>query len=138
MSISNTLRGKVAYRIKRSKMPVFVRQDFKDLAGYDQVGRALKELVGRGLLIKLGYGAYARAKKSSISGNLVPEKPLSDLTKILLKKLGIQAAPSLAQRAYNAGQSTQVPAGRVIGVNRRINRQVGYNGKYISFEKVAS
>ena len=137
MPIKNTLEAKITYRVKRSKAPVFVRDDFKDIGGYDQVGRILRGLVKKGLLISLGYGTYARSKKSSISGNVVPEEPLPELAKKLLKKLGVKIAPSSAERAYNSGISTQVPTGRVIGVKGRIVRRIGYNGRYISFEKVA-
>lgn len=137
MPVKNTLEGKIAYRVKRSKTPVFVRDDFKDIGGYDQVGRILRGLVKKDLLINLGYGTYARSKKSSISGTIVPEKPLPELAKELLKKLGVEAAPSSAEKAYNSGMSTQVPTGRVIGVKGRVARRIGYNGRYISFEKIA-
>ena len=137
MPIKNTLEGKIAYRVKRSRSPVFVRDDFKDIGGYDQVGRILRGLVKKELLISLGYGTYARSKKSSVSGIVVPEKPLPELAKELLKKLGVKVVPSSAERAYNSGKTTQVPTGRVIGVKGRIVRRIGYQGRYISFEKVA-
>ena len=137
MPIKDTLEGKITYRVKRSKIPVFVRNDFKDIGGYDQVGRVLRELVKKDLIISLGYGTYARSKKSSISGKIVPERPLPELAKELLNKLSVKIVQSSAERAYNSGKSTQVPTGRVIGVNGRIVRRIGYNGRYISFEKVA-
>ena len=123
--------------MKRSRDTVFVRQDFSDIGGYDQVGRILKKLVDQERLINLGYGVYARAKTSIISGKPVPEKPLSDLAKEAMRKLGVETAPSKAERRYNEGTSTQVPTGRVIGVKRQVFRRIGYQGKYISFEKVA-
>jgi hypothetical protein len=61
---------------------------------------------------------------------------LPELAKELLNKLGVKIVPSSAERTYNAGTSTQVPTGRVIGVKGRIVRRIGYNGRYISFEKV--
>jgi len=137
MPVKNTLESKITYRVKRSKTPVFVRDDFKDIGGYDQVGRVLRGLVKNDLLIRLGYGTYARSKKSSVSGAIVPEKPLPELAKELLKKLGIKVAPASAEKAYNSGASTQVPTGRVIGVKGRIVRRIGYKGRYVSFEKVA-
>ncbi len=137
MPIKDTLEGKITYRLKRSKSPVFVRDDFKDVGGYDQVGRILRGLVKKDILISLGYGTYARSKRSSISGAVVPERPLPELAKDLLKKLGVKVVPSSAERAYNSGVSTQVPTGRVIGVKGRIVRRIGYNGRYISFEKLA-
>ncbi len=137
MPIKDTLEGRIAYRVKRSKTPVFMRNDFKDIGGYDQVGRILRGLVKKDLLISLGYGTYARSKKSSVSGAVVPERPLPELAKDLLKKLGVKVVPSSAEKAYNSGISTQVPTGRVIGVKGRVVRRIGYNGRYVSFEKVA-
>lgn len=136
MPVKNTLEGKISYRIKRSRAAVFVRQDFEDIGGYDQVGRVLRTLVRKRQLINLGYGAYTRARTSRVSGDLIPEKPISDLAKELLKKLGVKTVPSSAEVAYNTGKSTQVPTGRVIGVKRRVSRRIGYNGKTVSFEKV--
>lgn len=137
MTIKNTLKAKISYRITRNKSSVFVRKDFADLGGYDQIGRVLKQLVNSDFIISLGYGVYARTKKSSISGNIIPEKPLQDLAKEALQKLGINIAPSKAEQSYNQGSSTQVPVGRVIGIKGRVNRKIGYKGKYVSFEKVA-
>lgn len=136
MPIKDTLESKIAYRVKRSKSPVFVRDDFKDIGGYDQVGRILRGLVKKDILVSLGYGTYARSKKSSVSGRVVPERPLPELAKELLKKLGVKVVSSSAERAYNSGLSTQVPTGRVIGVKGRIARRIGYNGRYVSFEKI--
>ena len=137
MPIKATLEGRITYRVKRSRTPVFVRDDFKDIGGYDQVGRILRGLVKKGLLINIGYGTYARSRKSNVSGTVVPEEPLPQLAKKLLKKLGVKVVQSSAEKNYNSGASTQVPTGRVIGVKGRIVRRIGYNGKYISFEKVS-
>jgi Transcriptional regulator, AbiEi antitoxin len=48
-------------RIDRKRGDVFLRADFEDLGGYDQVGRALRQLVRDGRLVKVGQGLYARA-----------------------------------------------------------------------------
>lgn len=137
MPLKGTLESRIAYRVKRSGDVVFMRQDFSDLGGYDQVGRILRQLVEDGLLVSLGYGLYARARKSIISGKIVPEKTLQELTLEALQKMQIKTAPSRAEQAYNSGLSTQVPTGRVVGVKGRISRKIGYDGKFISFEKVA-
>ena len=116
---------------------MFVRQDFADIGGYDQVGRTLRLLVQKGLLIKIGYGVYARTKLSTLSGELIPEKSLPELAREALKKLGIKIMPTEFQRLYMNGISTQVPTGRVIGVQGRITRKIGYKEKYVSYEKCA-
>lgn len=40
------------------------------------MGRVLLALIKKGKLIKIGYGLYAKAKVSSITGNVVPVEPL--------------------------------------------------------------
>jgi len=137
MTIKDTLEGRISYRIKRNASSVFIRDDFADMGGYDQVGRVLRQLAKKELLINLGYGVYARAKKSKLTGNIIPEKSLSELAKEAMKKIGVKTAPSRAEQAYNKGITTQVPTGRVLGVKTRVSRKLGYNGKYVSFEKVA-
>jgi len=63
MTIKQTLEARVSYRIKRSKDSVFIRKDFEDIGGYDQVGRVLRNLVKKNIITKLGYGAYAKVRK---------------------------------------------------------------------------
>tara|TARA_R110002111_G_scaffold82267_1_gene129695 strand:- start:421 stop:834 length:414 start_codon:yes stop_codon:yes gene_type:complete len=137
MPLKNTLESRISYRIRRSKAHVFMREDFSDIGGYDQVGRILRNLVKKECLISIGYGAYARTRKSSINGNYIPDKPIADLARELLKKLGIKTSPSKADTAYNEGISTQVPTGRVIGVKGRVARKIEYNGVSIAYERCA-
>jgi len=122
-------------RIARKKRAVFVRDDFKDISDYDQVGRALRRLTKKGSLIRLGYGVYAKAKKSPINGEAVPVAPLPSLAKEVLQRLGVETTSSRLEEAYNAGQTTQVPTGRLIGVKGRVNRKLGYRGAFISYER---
>ena len=129
-----SLEDRLAYRVNRSRQSVFVRDDFADLGGYDQVGRALRGLVAKEKLVKLGYGLYARTKVSALSGRVIPEKPLPALAAEALDRLGVDMRPSSARAAYDAGRTTQVPTGRVLAVKGRIARKIGYDGKYVSFE----
>ena len=39
------IKAKMQMRIKRSKRYVFMRDDFNDIANYDQIGRVLRNLV---------------------------------------------------------------------------------------------
>jgi len=137
MTIKQTLESRMSYRIKRGKAFVYVPGDFTDLSDSDQIGRVFRSLVQAGLLVKIGQGIYARAKISSLTGQPVPEKSLRDLAIEALSKLGVEVAPSRYELAYNSGQTTQVPTGRVIGVKGRISRKISYNGRSITFEKAA-
>lgn len=129
-----TLLKQLLKRIDRKRGDIFLRADFADLGGYDQVGRALRQLVQRGQLMKVGFGIYSRAVKSPFDDRPIPPKGLSTLREAL-KRVGIVIRPSRSEQDYNAGRTTQVPTGRVVGVLRRIRRQIGYNGIELSFER---
>jgi hypothetical protein len=134
-SMRQTLETQLSKRIDRKRGDVFLRADFEDLGGYDQVGRALRQLVRLGRVIKLGYGIYSRAVKSPFDDRLIPPKGLSTLREAL-KRVGIETLPSRSAQDYNAGRTTQVPTGRVVGVRQRVRRKIGYSGITLSFERV--
>ncbi len=129
-----TLETRIEKRIARKRGDVFLRADFEDLGGYDQVGRVLRQLVKQGQLLKLGYGIYSRAVKSPLTGQLIPPKGLTTVTEAV-KRLGVETAPTRMERDYNTGRTTQVPTGRVIGIKGRLRRKLGYNGFTLSFER---
>lgn len=121
-------------RISRKKSNVLLREDFADLGGYDQVGRALQSLIKRGKLIKIGYGLYAKTRVSSLIGTPVPAEPLPSLAKQALNRLGVRTNPTRAEVEYQEGRSTQIPTGRLIGVEKRISRKIGFKGATINYE----
>lgn len=132
----STLEKRIARRISGKKSTVILRGDFEDLGGYDQVGRALRKLAAKGKIMRIGYGIYVRTVPSLLNGQPVPEKPLPSLAKEALERLGVKTAPSSLEREYNAGRTTQVPTGRMIAVSGRVSRKIGYNGAYVSFERI--
>ncbi len=132
----DTLEARLLKRIERKRGDVFLRADFDDLGGYDQVGRVLRGLVTKGQLLKVGYGLYTRAMKSRFDDMLLPPKGLATLTEAL-NRVGIETGPTRLQQDYNAGRTTQVPTGRVVAVNGRVRRKIGYGGVYLSFETIS-
>ena len=117
---------------------MFVLSDFKDLSGRDQVVRALRSLIVEGLVARIGYGLYARARISRISGNILPEKSLPELGIESMKKLKIKTGVPSLEKSYLEGKSTQVPTGRMIRVVKsRVSRKIGYNGNDISYERAS-
>lgn len=136
MSRARTLEQKIALRISRSKREVFLRKDFEDLGGYDQVGRCLKKLTEKKKLIRIGYGLYAKATIGLLYDEVIPRRGIGTIAREALSRLGIETAPSSRHKLYNSGKTTQVPTGRVIGVKGRVSRRIGYNGKNITFERV--
>lgn len=134
MNKYGTLSYKVAARIGRKTQSVFLREDFADLGGYDQVGRILREFARAGRLVKIGYGLYAKAKTSALTGEIVPVAPLPELAKEALERLGVEVEASRLEKDYNAGKTTQVPTGRLLAVKGRVSRKIAYAGASISYE----
>lgn len=133
-----TLKSRVRLRINKSKGSVFTPGDFFDLSGRDQVGRALRELVAEDTIIRFGQGLYAKAKRSSVTGTIIPIKPLPDLAREALEeKLKVKLMPNADVERYNSSESTQVPTGRVITVKGRVNRKMSFNGKSIKLRNVS-
>jgi hypothetical protein len=134
----NSLKSKIKYRINRSKSAVFTPSDFFDLSDRDQVGRVLRQLLVDEVLIKFGQGLFAKAKRSSLTGKVIPIKPLPELAKeALTEKLNIEVVTSMELQAYNDGRTTQVPTGRVIAVRGRVSRKMAYDGKSIKYQYVS-
>lgn len=131
-----TLESKMSKRIARKKANVFLRDDFKDLGDYDQVGRVLGKLTTKGKVVRIGYGLYAKTKVSALTGETVPVTTLPNLGKEALNRLKVKTAPTTADMAYREGRSTQVPTGRLIGVKGRVSRKIGYKGTYLRYEHV--
>lgn len=119
-----TTKARIQSRLKRSKRYVFTRDDFSDLAGYDQIGRALRELVKEGQLLKVGYGVYTKARKNAITGKLMPAAPGGSAAVVIeaLERLKVDYRLSGATSAYNNGESTQIPASLEIKTSPRFKR----------------
>ena len=132
---AENLETRLMKRIGRKRGDVFLRADFKDLGGYDQIGRGLRELVRKGRLLRIGQGLYARAAPSPFDGRPAPVKGLRAVAAEALERLGVKTSPTKLERAYSAGETTQVPAGRVVAVRKRVRRKIGYNGTFVSFER---
>src|SRR5271169_2199590 len=106
-----TLRERIEARIARKRdEDVFLPREFADLGGEDQVLRALRSLTREGRLVRLGYGVYARAIASRLSGEplLYARNGLGGAARQALDKLGVKWEPTEAERA-NDGRSTQIP-----------------------------
>ena len=133
-----SLKSKIKYRISRSRDIVFVPKDFFDLSDRDQVGRVIRQLVDEGVLVKFGRGLFAKAKRSSLTGKVIPIKPLTELAKVaLMTKLKVKVVTSEEMERYNKGKSTQVPTGRLIAVKGRVSRKMAFNGKSIKYQYVS-
>jgi len=138
MSYKKKLEEKIRYRILRSKEATFVPHDFVDLSDRDQVLRALRKLIEKKIIIRVGQGVYTRVRISSVTNRMVPEKNLRAIAITALRKSGVTILPTLYERNYNKGITTQVPTGLVIGVNKRVNKKIGFNGRFVKYEKITT
>lgn len=128
---------KIYKKTKKSKDLSFVQTDFYNFSkDSDQIIRALRKLVSDNILIHIGKGIYAKAKFSNISNTYIPEGGIIESGKQALKKLGIKIYPNSSQELYNAGRTTQIPTGRVIGVKNRVSRKISFNGINLIYEKI--
>ncbi|TJW00048.1 MAG: conjugal transfer protein [Mesorhizobium sp.] len=127
MHHAKTLKQKIKTRVARTKKTdVFLPRDFADLSGEDQVLRALRSLVHDGALLRLGYGVYARATRSRITGRPMVSSANGFHSAALqaLNKLGVPWEQSESTKAYNEGRSTQIPVNPTVKVKARFNRRL--------------
>ena len=136
MATPQPLEKTIARRISRRKANVFLRSDFEDLGGYDQVGRALRCLVRKGQLVKVGYGLYTRAQLSPFTGEPAPRVGIKRLAEEALCRLKVETGPTRMEQEYNSGKSTQIPTGRVVGVKKRVRRKIVVGMVKVRFERV--
>ena len=132
---SITVRDRIVDRIRRTrKTDVFLRDDFADFGAYDVVGRELRKLVGAGTLVQVGYGLYARAKRSVLSGKPIPVAPLIGIGYQALRRLGYSPKPSQAALDYIERRTMQVPAGDRIAVpGARVRRKIAFGPRVIEY-----
>ena len=129
-----TLKDKIKYRIRKSKENTFLVRDFMDLSDRDQVLRALRALMKENEIIRVGKGVYTKAKKSFITGDYIPKDNLRAIAVTALKKLGVKVMPTDDEKNYNARLTEQVPNEFIIGVNKRVSRNISFKQARIEYE----
>ena len=134
MALSTQTR--IARSVGRSKRDVFLRADFAELGSPSRVSRAINEMINKGKLVRLGYGVYAKAFPSAITGNPIPRKTLESLVVEALDALGIPAELGAARSAYATGSTGQVPMSVTISTgSRRVNRKLKLGNREVIYEK---
>ena len=125
VTMRNTQKKQIKQKITRSRKGVFVRSDFENLGGYVQIGRALRELVAEGSLIKLGYGLYAKARINRITGKpmLADERGFYGASTEALQRLKVDWQPSDAFAEYQNG-SPQIPVNCEVKICDRFQRKI--------------
>lgn len=134
-----TLDQRLKAKIRKSNRSVFLRQDFEQLGGYDQVGRALRHLVEQGRLVKVGQGLYAKARPNKITGKPMLSAPggFDQVSKEALRLLKVDWQPSRSEQRYQSG-STQIPANTVVYAKNGINRTIAFGPYKLIVESAAN
>ena len=70
------LRDRILRSLALRRGEVILRDYFCDWGSASQVTRTLQSLLASGALVRLGYGVYAKARPSALSGRPVPRQPL--------------------------------------------------------------
>lgn len=131
-----SIEERIEQKLQRSQANVFIRKEFDRLGGYDQVGRALRGAMKKGVLVRAGYGVYVKARQSSLTGKPVPVVSLMEIGLQILSKLGVKADVGSSAREYRDGKTTQMPMADVVSVGKaRVSRRIGFGNKIIRYEK---
>jgi len=129
------LEDRLLKRIRSQRGNVVLRAELSDLGSAAQLSRVLKALQTKGVLVRIGTGVYARTRRSSITGTVVPAGSLESLATEALVKLGVSPAPGRAAMEYNAGKTTQLPGAFVVNTGaRRITRRIEVGGRRVFYE----
>ena len=126
---------RVYQKIKRSRRYVFERKDFDGFASYDQIGRALRQLVKQGELIKLGYGLYTKARMNSLTGRPMPTNPGGSdaLMREILKMKGVDFEMDKLSLQSLSGKSTQIPSSIQYSWNpKQFNRKIAVGNRVLN------
>lgn len=132
---SESIEYKALNRLKKIRGNVVLRKDFSDLGSYRQISRALNKLIAEKKLVKIGTGIYAKAYLSKYTDTPLIKNGTDSALRTALKRLGIDYEPSSAEKAYNEGKTTQVPARNIVRLKSRCRRRIGYKNSELIFEK---
>jgi hypothetical protein len=132
----STVKDAVIAKIKRSPSSVFLRKEFNRLGDYRQVSRAINEAAASGMLVKVGFGLYAKARPSTISGKPVPTAPLLAIGLEVMQKIGVKADVGKDAVALREGRSTQIPMLPIINIGKaRVSRKIAVGSRQVVYEK---
>jgi len=131
-----SVKTRISRSIGRSKSDVFLRADFADFGSPSRITRAITELLNEGKLVRLGYGVYAKAAPSILTGNPIPRKVLESLVVEAFDSLGIPIEWGAAHSAYKTGSTNQVPMSVTISTGtRRVSRKLKLGNREVVYEK---
>lgn len=113
----STLILRIRRTIADSGELVFLQSDFAKYGSNEEVGRAMDRLIDDGVLVQIGEGLLAKARKNRITGQTMLDASggFEEVAKAGLTKLGIAWEPGSPEMAYQNGAS-QIPAKTVVRI----------------------
>lgn len=131
----NSLKFKVLDIIKQMSDSIILREDIRKMGSPRQISRCLKDLIEIGELTKIGYGIYAKSYMSENINKPIIKGGFDQACKEALTKLNVKWEPGSAEKAYNAGKSTQVPVRLIICLKSRFRGHLTYGNRKLIVEK---
>lgn len=129
------LQERMLRAIKQRAGNVILRQELLGLGSASQITEALKALQASSVIVRIGTGVYAKTRRSSVTGAMIPAGSLETLGVEALRKLRVPVAPGKAAAAYNAGATTQIPGVFIVNTGRqRISRRISVGGRTLKYE----
>ena len=129
------IKDRMVRSIARRKGEIVLRADFEAMGSASQISRALKQLIEAGKIVRLGYGVYAKARPSLLSGKPVPRVSLEELAQEALEKLSVPVQLGRAQADYAEGKTTQIPVRTTFNTGqRRISRKITVGISTVRYE----
>lgn len=129
------IKDRIIRSVALRRGEVVLRADFEHMGSASQLSRALRQVVLAGKLVRLGYGVYARAEPSVLSGRAIPRQPLESLAAEALQRLNVQAVPGRAGRDYASGSTGQLPMRATFSTGRRrISRRLTVGKRSVHYE----
>jgi hypothetical protein len=126
ITFKKSITYKVLKRINTLSGDVILRSDVATIAAPRQISRALKRLVQKGYLVKLGYGVYAKLTRSEIANTTYLKEGVLPTMRAALNRLNIRWDISREEQDYQAGISAQIPVNPATILKDRFRRQLCY------------
>lgn len=131
-----TTKSRIDSQIDAAAGEILLRSSFANTGSPSRITRAINSLIAEGKIVRLGYGVYAKARSSSLSGDPIPRKTLEELTPEIFSELQVHFSYGQAITDYVAGRTTQVPTALIISTgSRRISRRISLGNREVKYEK---
>lgn len=132
----STIIQRIRQTIEDSAEIVFLPSDFADYGSNEGVGLAIARLIDGGVLVQIGEGLLAKARKNRITGQTMLDASggFEEVAKAGLTKLGIAWELGSAEMAYQNG-AVQIPAKTVVRIKMSdAMPQISYGRYRLFFE----